>query len=369
MPGASANHSLSRIRELDGLRGIAILSVLIYHFFWFPSPGWNWDGIAHGAWKVAQVGWIGVHIFFVLSGFLITRILINQKNQPNYFYKFYSRRIVRIFPLYLLTLFFVYFYFPDSGRFVLLSLLFLAHAAPLLQIPNSYPVLWSLSIEEQFYFFWPWLVKHLSSKKLLVLCFALLCFSPLLRGARFLMKEKADWLTLVTSFDGFAIGALLALGVVRAWSKTGVLTLILLCGLLPWGIYTRTSLVGEMFLPTVLYLFTATVMIICISHGGSPYLGWLRSGALPKWGKVSYGAYLSHHAVFIGVDWLYQMLQIDSAIFKSSSYCFLQAVILIATTYGISHFLFYFIEEPLLQWNQQVKPDLLATQNRNSSSL
>ncbi len=101
--------SLKRIPELDGLRGIAILLVLFYHFFWFPSPGGNWKGLSYGLWRFAQVGWTGVNIFFVLSGFLITRILISKKNDTSYFYSFYKRRVLRILPLYFVTLLFIYF--------------------------------------------------------------------------------------------------------------------------------------------------------------------------------------------------------------------------------------------------------------------
>src|ERR1041384_3740372 len=82
------------IAELDGLRGIAILIVMV-HRLW-PATG---KGVAG---DVAEAGWIGVDLFFVVSGFLITGILLDTKGEPGYFKNFYARRVLRIFPLYYL---------------------------------------------------------------------------------------------------------------------------------------------------------------------------------------------------------------------------------------------------------------------------
>src|SRR6478735_6413135 len=82
------------IVELDGLRGIAILMVMIHRF-------WPRTGVGFGA-DVAGAGWIGVDLFFVISGFLIAGILLDTKGEPGYFRNFYARRVLRIFPLYYL---------------------------------------------------------------------------------------------------------------------------------------------------------------------------------------------------------------------------------------------------------------------------
>src|SRR5580692_8072510 len=81
-----------RIKELDGLRGIAVLAVIDTHYLvWLPASG-------------APYGWLGVDLFFVLSGFLITSILLGLRNEKHYFTVFYSRRALRIFPPYFLAL-------------------------------------------------------------------------------------------------------------------------------------------------------------------------------------------------------------------------------------------------------------------------
>lgn len=93
-------HSASRIAELDGIRGIAILSVLIYHLFSYTMVRRTWTGAAGSILRITDHGARGVDLFFVLSGFLITGILLDARSDPHYFRNFYARRALRILPLY-----------------------------------------------------------------------------------------------------------------------------------------------------------------------------------------------------------------------------------------------------------------------------
>ena len=147
------NITLNRLTQLDGLRGLAILGVLVNHF-------WQFQG-------ALQCGWAGVSLFFVLSGFLITRILLHQKKliveNKNTFWQsisiFYTRRALRIFPLYYLIVLLMIFFNAQNAQNLspyLLSYTFnFIVSASNFTGPNW---LWSLSVEEQFYLAWPAIV-------------------------------------------------------------------------------------------------------------------------------------------------------------------------------------------------------------------
>ena len=146
------------IPALDGLRAIAILLVIPHNVYIFETTrGW----LAPFAW-ISNAGWIGVQLFFVLSGFLITRNLLSSRGAPNYYSAFFGRRILRIFPLYYLVLTFFLLVLPEV---VNLSAairssyanqpwlwLFLSNwAQPFGKEVYWFPHFWSLAVEEQFY--------------------------------------------------------------------------------------------------------------------------------------------------------------------------------------------------------------------------
>src|SRR5262245_16358318 len=164
--------SRSHYPGLDGLRGIAILLVILYHNFGF-IPFLNY-------------GWLGVDLFFVLSGFLITEILLKTRTTTNYFKNFYTRRVLRIFPLYYLCLILVIVIFPLIKNFPYdLSFyrenqvwfwFYLQNWMLIFKQWNDSAILlnhfWSLAVEEQFYIVWPLLVLLIRKpKQLLILTF------------------------------------------------------------------------------------------------------------------------------------------------------------------------------------------------------
>ena len=309
MQNSKTNSSIRNVHipELDGFRGIAILSVLFYHLFWFTSPGGSWSGLPFALWKITQIGWVGVNLFFVLSGFLISRILIHQKNEPYYFSRFYKRRALRILPLYLLTLVFIFFHYEHSGKFVLTSLLFLAHIPNAFGVVPCYPGLWSLSIEEQFYLFWPQIIRRVTLSQIRKVSYFICLVSPLIRGLAFYRPELVTFCLLLGGFDGFTYGALTALQSEKEGAqKSHLRKFSLNCFLLgaitivlgaKFGILTRQRVLGEMFLPTLIYLFSTSFMAYCIAESGKSHLRVLSQGVLPQWGKLSYGAYLCHYPI------------------------------------------------------------------------
>ncbi|HEX6051682.1 MAG TPA: acyltransferase, partial [Gemmatimonadaceae bacterium] len=171
------------VPALDGVRGLAVALVLVCHVAWdFSSPSYMERGLI----EVARAGWIGVDLFFVLSGFLITGILLDTRGGPKYFRHFYVRRTLRIFPLYYAILVGVFVITPlvaatrdrrwftdivdQQGWFwTYTSNVFLAVTGRWEQT-GILGHFWSLAVEEQFYLIWPAVVLLLSPRQLRTAC-------------------------------------------------------------------------------------------------------------------------------------------------------------------------------------------------------
>ena len=150
---------LEKFPAFDGFRGIGVLIVVFSHF-----PDVVDSGLYSVAWKlnqVSRIGYVALDIFFVISGFFITRLLLRERLKTGRisFSTFYARRALRIFPIYYLTIFVCYFLF-NFGAWDTLSLLTYTFNFyhPFHPAPHPLEHTWSLSVEEQFYFFWPLLI-------------------------------------------------------------------------------------------------------------------------------------------------------------------------------------------------------------------
>ena len=211
--------------ELDGLRGIAILMVMAFHFFLFSDI--TARNRLEGAFvTVVGAGWSGVDLFFVLSGFLITGILFDSRQQPGFFRTFYSRRVLRIFPMYYAFLALSFFLFPrldTTGTFEhlpssdqLWTWSYLANVRIALKgwvgITPPLRHFWSLAIEEQFYILWPWIVFAASRRRLLYICAFMYVSATALRIG---LCAEGRWLAAYAltpaRMDALAVGAFLAL--------------------------------------------------------------------------------------------------------------------------------------------------------------
>jgi peptidoglycan/LPS O-acetylase OafA/YrhL len=200
---------------LDVARGLAILMVLLDHGLasdpsLYQASGSPW---MHALGYTLRLGHFGVHLFFILSGLLITGILLDTRHDRDYFRNFYARRALRILPAYLLMLAVLLAARSITAPYLLLCLLFLCNAPGLFGAGNQYPALWSLAVEEQFYLVWPATVRKLSIRSLTILCAAILLLTPALRfallyGPHFL--QDIHFKTWAVG-DFFAAGALLTL--------------------------------------------------------------------------------------------------------------------------------------------------------------
>ncbi len=290
---------------LDALRGVAVLAVVAYHgLHWWLPPG---NSLSRGVRLLSQLatpGWLGVNLFFILSGFLITGILIDSRERPHYWKNFYVRRMLRILPLYVAVLVYLRIGGGLDWRYLLLCLLYLANFASA-RHGVGYGPLWSLAVEEQFYLLWPTIVRRLRLRSIAIACIASIVLSPPLRylTARGVLyawdAHPATW--LVT--DNLAAGALIAVllrmhAVTRRralqWALLAALagTALLALGLAS-SIMHRDSPLGTAFQPEPFLLFFTALLLVALAFGDHPL--FLRCAApLRFYGYISYGLYLIH---------------------------------------------------------------------------
>jgi len=244
-PRAHPTGAEEHIPALDGLRGLAILLVMIFHQTVL-LPRCEFDRIWQ---QVVSYGWSGVDLFFVLSGFLITGILVRMKSRERYFRNFYARRTLRIFPLYYAVVFFCLVIIPHLGSW-LGTVPAVARVVDPAMIQNKLDLFgrvegqefwywlylsnipiairgfqhsildisWSLAIEEQFYLLWPTAVFFLNRRNLMRLCFAMIGFAIAVRCAMIFAFDSAWYATYVSTpcrWDSLAVGALLSLWISR----------------------------------------------------------------------------------------------------------------------------------------------------------
>lgn len=316
------------VRSLDGIRAIAVILVMLFHYriYDFGSAG-------------VGVGWIGVQLFFVLSGFLITRILLEDKDSNFKFYlkKFYWRRSLRIFPIYfgyLVTISAVFFitkqpaYLGDTLAFLYTYTFNFTRLFPDWQHSPLYTHLWSLSVEEQFYLFWPFLVYFCSERLLKIAVVAILILCPLFRWGLgyYLMNfsslhvdaagEAIYWFT-VSHLDAFAMGGAIPIFKLHEkvskpgkWLICFTTILVIAGGLNALAIsghkpnFDFTSLgfpIGNMSYKqhvwsyTLLNITFASLILYLLLHRGKK--NFLTSPIMVSIGRVSYGIYLFHWAI------------------------------------------------------------------------
>jgi len=304
---ATTANEPERIAALDGVRGLAILLVLAMHSLWI-GPGFGL-GLDHPYARVAKLGWCGVDVFFVLSGFLITGILVRSKGSEHYFRNFYVRRSLRIFPLYYLVVGLLLFAQASRevpGSDVVAHLLYyqnFLYAFDYDNVDQALEVTWSLAIEEQFYLLWPALVWLLSQTGLRALC---VCVITGAIGLRLYLVwqgvERTHFLT-PCRLDTLAAGALLAVSPKpAAWF--GWFTASLgVAGLLGTALWCGKSLpfAPEMQQLGLVCTLSMGVGVLTLARSSmllQPVFGF---APLRSLGKYSYCIYLTHMLV---IFWL-----------------------------------------------------------------
>jgi peptidoglycan/LPS O-acetylase OafA/YrhL len=321
--------------ELDSIRGIAVLAVLIYHGFYWKTDLAAFPRFERVIITAFSAGRLGANLFFVLSGFLITGLLLDSRDRKDYFRRFYIRRGLRILPAYLAILAILIVTHYATSAFILLSLAYLSNITPLFGVAIGYPVLWSLAVEEHFYIVWPTIVRWLRAQALLYCSLAIIVLSPICRLLSFYIAANRGFVTheindyTWNSADGLACGAVLAI-ILREYNlgRRRLLRVCCFCILLsaaiwifglPFGIISRQRPFG-MALQVVPWHFLFVALLgICLVVGTGQRHSLVQVPILRFFGEISYGLYLIHVLVFEGFDWIAKQYRVPGIGFGKMS--------------------------------------------------
>jgi peptidoglycan/LPS O-acetylase OafA/YrhL len=332
------------LSQLDGIRGVAILIVILGHLIT--------RDMGFGITRLGPLPPIGVDLFFVLSGFLITNVLLRARGTDHFFKNFYARRALRIAPLYFALLIFMFaianhrlaaFTFNDQKlhwqvfAFYLQNLYY--HQASELG-PLALAVTWSLAVEEQFYLLWPLLVSKWTIRNLSAVATGLVVIAPV---ARVIVPKFGydPYINPLCRADAMAMGALLSLWIwradpsVREMKRTamfilaGGLTGEVVCHFLGITHIMSKSFVALMF-----------VALLALSLSWEPLKKVLSVAPLRLTGKVSYCLYLAHP---LAGALLYHELSGTSLVMRA-----IRSLLILMLSYSVALLSWTFFERPIL---------------------
>jgi len=323
---------MERVPEIDGLRALAALSVFAHHAFGFPAII-----------RVTGAAWIGVDLFFVISGYLITTILLGMRDASHYFKTFYMRRTLRIFPPYyafFLLCFGVALIFEHWNRYHLSPKLWWAFAlygtsltvvqywyvAAVSQLPppvRSIEVTWSLSIEELFYLLWAPAVRFLTKLHLRALVLVIILVAPIVRWYVHAPAARTESFFFPAFFfpariDTLAFGALLALfgertrcSRVRGWMVLLSLA-VSACFLLVIPDPERNTFFAVLGYTSIGFSMALLLAFVLARAATDHWLcRFLRSSTLVKLGTISYVFYLLHVFVIMTFRRIFANVLVD----------------------------------------------------------
>lgn len=312
----------SYIPALQGMRGIAVSLVLMTHCI-IPPPG---DGIAWVIRNLTSIGWVGVDLFFALSGYLITRALLHTKGHAHYYRNFFARRFLRIVPLYAATLAVIFILSPTMADLttgeIWPFLTYTSNTRALfyrlgwISTRSGYPLLahtWSLAIEVHFYALFPLLVSRLEIRGLRKFLLFVLAASPLLRllANEYVGSGESYFMTF-SRLDALVMGALVAVWLFEqpqlkesTVSFVNRVTAIAITAVIVLWATGQINFHGKVFnlvgVSIVDGAATLSVLAVLIQPQKLP-VKLISGKTLSALGRISYGVYLIHYPVV----WLLQ---------------------------------------------------------------
>jgi len=368
---SAAGKQAEHIPALDGIRGLAVLMVVLQHYLLAQYDGKGWLIGLIGEIRLSL--WIGVDLFFVLSGFLITGILLGSRSRAHYYRNFYIRRALRIFPLYYGVLLLLLLLTPllriDWRGATLPMLTYLQNfvslptvlTAPLVTIPIVH--FWSLDVEEHFYLIWPWAVRS-SGKKLVLLGTSVAVACLLLRIWFFSHGLSPTTIYTMTPFriDSLIYGALAAILVREATPGT-------IHHVATWVFSASAAALGLLFVwerglawshfivctfgASLLGLFFAALILLSLKEGSLWQWPFKR-----KWlrllGTYSYGIYIIHYLIF---GWVTHLRWDFARITHSKALgVILSMLIGVVVTFGLAAASYLFYESRWLRLKERFAP-------------
>jgi len=356
MAVAGANRELpdrSYLPKLDGLRGISIILVMIQHFLW------SGHGILKGT---LPVGGLGVTIFFVISGYLITSILVAYANTLSFkkaAVKFYWRRMLRLSPIYYLCIAITVVFGIGGMRanWWVNALYLMNFKVALDKAWNGSSHFWTLAVEEQFYLLWFFVVILIPRRFLFAVIIFFLAAGPLWRGlVAVLGGSSFENVLLPGVIDSLATGALLSYAVnsaaaSRLWkvfprwrSSLLVLATCMIIAIETWPDNNASAIL----ITTSLNFLSACLVLIAIDQRRDWRFDWLGGRAIRHIGKISYGLYVYHNFVpqTINEHWF-------SGIHNPVALRFSQFLVFAGISLCIAEISWRLIESPILKFKDR----------------
>lgn len=362
---------------LDGLRAVAILFVIPHNTSVLSA---HTSGFAYLVALIANLGWIGVQLFFALSGFLISGNLLDTRRAANYYHSFFARRVLRIFPLYFGSLLLIcglaplIFHMPDEFtrtlRYVPIYLFFLSNwTQPFGLSIHTFPHFWSLAIEEQFYLAWPFIIYRTTPQRFLRICIAIVAAALVIRVGMLIGGAAFNLLYMWTTsrMDALAAGAALATIIripnLALWFKRranaitmGTLVL-LLAGAVTTHAYSNAA-TTQSFGYTILAIGFALIVALAAARSSGPFsILWsvLSIAPLRLIGRYSYAMYVFHLPlhILIGMPLLHRFVP-----HHSDSTALLYMAGLIVTTFSLAALSYHFYESRFLRLKKHFEPAL-----------
>jgi peptidoglycan/LPS O-acetylase OafA/YrhL len=374
--------TLVRVPALDGIRGLAALAVFVPHYLnqWsIRDAHANFGPILRTVYDFRDLGRFGVDVFFILSGFLISSLLIADRESPSFFRDFYWKRALRILPVYLVHLLATLLLYPRSGGYVVLCLLFVVNFASPLHV-NAPGQAWTLSIEEQFYLLWPQAIRRLQPKSLYYLAFALVLSANALRILVPLWHGGANERFTFYRTDGLALGALVAferflplandrkikgaLGFLQSnWTLLGAFAIALAVS----ALQGHSVISRQVTLSTVNLLFYRIIRVVVYHERKG--LGWLGSVPLVYLGSISYALYMYQGFVINSFNRIFGLIPASP-----ERMVLLRAVLVLLACFAVCTLSRYALELPVqrlrrfvLRSRQVPSIDVQATHAKNRS--